>query len=127
MALDKNGSIYLTGTSNMTYATVKFSPILTGISEYNLIPDQYSLSQNYPNPFNPLTNLEFGISELGFVSLKIYDALGKEVATLVNEVLSPGNYNYQFSTVNYQLSSGVYLYRIPANDFVQNKRMVFVK
>ncbi|MCB0727481.1 MAG: T9SS type A sorting domain-containing protein [Ignavibacteriae bacterium] len=96
------------------------STIESGIMSFNL-------SQNYPNPFNPSTNLEFGISELGFVSLKVYDALGKEVATIVNEVLSPGNYNYQFSTVNYQLPSGVYFYKLESGGFVETKRMVLLK
>jgi len=91
------------------------------------IPDKFSLSQNYPNPFNPTTNLEFGISELGFVSLKIYNSLGLEVVTIVNETLTPGTYNYQFSTINYPLSSGVYFYRLEAGSFVETKRMVLIK
>jgi len=101
---------------------------LTSIYNYSdQIPDKYSLSQNYPNPFNPSTNLEFGISELGFVSLKIYDGLGREVQTLVNEQLAPGTYNYQFSTINYPLSSGVYFYRLEAGRFVETKRMMLLK
>jgi hypothetical protein len=90
-----------------------------------------SLSQNYPNPFNPVTNLEFGISELGFVSLKIYDVTGRELVTLVNEVKEPGYYNIKFNAAN--LSSGVYFYRIvrarlaDAGDFVAVKKMVVLK
>ncbi len=100
----------------------------SGIINYtDNIPDKYSLSQNYPNPFNPETNLEFGISELGFVTLKIYNSLGLEVAKIVNETLTPGTYNYQFSTINYPLSSGVYLYRLEAGSFVETKRMVLLK
>jgi hypothetical protein len=91
------------------------------------IPDRFELNQNYPNPFNPTTNLEFGISKLGFVSLKIYDLLGKEVAVLVNERLAPGSYSYQFSTVNYQLASGVYFYRLSAGEFTDTKRMMLLK
>ena len=91
------------------------------------IPETFELRQNYPNPFNPSTNLEFGISELGFVSLKIYDAAGKEVATLVNEVLSPGKYNYQFSIFNYQLSSGIYFYTLKSGEFTETKRMILLK
>jgi len=71
--------------------------------------------------------LEFGISKLGFVSLKIYNVSGKEVATIVNEVLPPGKYNYQFSTVNYQLSSGIYFYKLESGGFVETKRMVLLK
>jgi len=91
------------------------------------IPQKYELSQNYPNPFNPETNLGFGISELGFVSLKVFDASGKEVAVIVNEVLAPGMYNYQFSTVNYQLSSGIYFYTLESGNFIETKRMVLLK
>jgi len=98
----------------------------------SLIPTQYSLSQNYPNPFNPITNLEFacpparqGISEFGFVTLKVYDILGKEVKTLVNENKSAGNYIVKFDGSN--LSSGVYFYRLEAGDFIQTKRMVLLK
>ena len=89
------------------------------------IPAKYSLSQNYPNPFNPSTNLEFGVSKLGFVSLKIYDLLGKEVVTLVNEKLNPGKYRVEFDGSS--LTSGVYFYRITSGDFTETKRMLLVK
>lgn len=89
------------------------------------VPDRFSLEQNYPNPFNPVTNLEFRISKLGFVSLKIYDVLGKEVKTLVNEKLSPGNYKVEFDGSN--LTSGVYFYRLTAGEFTDTKRMMLVK
>jgi hypothetical protein len=82
-------------------------------------------SQNYPNPFNPATNLEFGISKLGFVSLKVYDVLGKEVMTLVNENRPPGRYSVTFDGSN--LSSGIYFYKIESGDFVQVKRMALIK
>ena len=89
------------------------------------IPSSFSLSQNYPNPFNPVTNLEFGISDLGFVSLEVYDVLGKEVAMLVNEKLSPGKYKVEFDGSGF--SSGVYFYRLTAGDFTETKRMMLVK
>ncbi|MBE2190140.1 MAG: T9SS type A sorting domain-containing protein, partial [Candidatus Kapabacteria bacterium] len=76
-------------------------------------PTKFSLSQNYPNPFNPTTNLEFGISELGFVSLKVFDVSGKEVATLVNETRPAGYYNVNFNATS--LPSGVYYYRLESN------------
>ncbi|HMS64485.1 MAG TPA: choice-of-anchor D domain-containing protein, partial [Ignavibacteria bacterium] len=99
----------------------------------NEIPDEYSLSQNYPNPFNPVTNLEFGISHLGFVSLKVYDALGKEIKTLINETLSPGRYETEFNGSD--LSSGMYFYKLVVSssnqleteDFVETKRMILLK
>jgi len=130
--VDKNGFIYATGKTyysdtHFDFITLKYSQVLSINQITTSVPDKYSLSQNYPNPFNPTTNLEFGISELGFVSLKIYDGLGREVQTLVNEQLAPGTYNYQFSTINYPLSSGVYFYKLEAGSFVETKRMVLLK
>jgi hypothetical protein len=89
------------------------------------IPLQYTLGQNYPNPFNPTTNLEYAISELGFVSLKIYDMLGKEVKILVNETKTAGKYTVSFDGSN--LPSGIYFYKIKAGDFNQVKRMTLLK
>jgi len=89
------------------------------------VPVKYSLEQNYPNPFNPVTNLEFGISNLEFVSLKVYDAMGKEVATLVNEIKPAGRYEIKFDGSN--LSSGVYFYKIEAGSFSAVKRMILLK
>ncbi|MBP9192468.1 MAG: VCBS repeat-containing protein [Ignavibacteria bacterium] len=89
------------------------------------VPDKFYLSQNYPNPFNPTSNLGFGISKLGFISLKVYDSQGKEVAVLVNENKAPGYYNIQFDGSN--LSSGVYYYRLESKGFVQTKRMMLLK
>lgn len=104
------------------------TPLMVGITFNNtLIPDKFILHQNYPNPFNPTTDLGFGIQELGIVSLKIYDGLGKEVQTLVNEKLSPGNYNYQFSTINSNLPSGVYFYQLRSGKYVETKRMILLK
>ena len=89
------------------------------------MPEKYSLSQNYPNPFNPTTNLEFGIPDLGFVSLKIYDISGKEVATIVNSVLNPGIYKYEFDGSN--LASGAYIYKITAGQYSFTKKMLLLK
>ena len=95
-------------------------------NEVNIgIPSNFSLSQNYPNPFNPTTNLEFGISELGFVSLKVFDISGKEVMTLVNEQKDPGYYSVSFNGAN--LSSGIYFYTIQAGSFVSTKKMTLIK
>ncbi len=91
----------------------------------NSIPAGYELSQNYPNPFNPTTNLEFGISEFEFVSLKVYDLLGKEVASLVNEKLNPGKYKIRYDASN--LNSGVYYYKLSTDNFVSTKKMTLIK
>ena len=99
---------------------------LVGINAVNNnLPDNYYLRQNFPNPFNPTTNLEFGISDLGFVSLKVFDVLGKEVAVLINEQLSPGIYKREFNGSNFP--SGIYFYMIKAGNFIQTKRMLLLK
>ena len=89
------------------------------------IPSKYDLAQNYPNPFNPVTNLEFGISNLRFVTLKVYDMLGKEVSTLVNEKQSPGTYQVEFDAGS--LTSGIYFYRLTSGDFTDTRRMMMIK
>ncbi len=89
------------------------------------IPANYSVSQNYPNPFNPSTKINFALPKQGLVTIKVYDMLGKEIETLVNEVKSAGQYTVDFD--GSRLSSGVYFYRIQANDFVDVKRMMLVK
>jgi len=106
---------------------LKVTDMIVGINQVSeLVPDGYSLSQNYPNPFNPVTNLEFGISKLGFVSLKIYDMLGKEVAILVNANLNPGTYKYHFDASG--LTSGFYFYKLAVDgNIIDTKRMVLLK
>jgi len=98
----------------------------TGISNLgNSAPDKFELYQNYPNPFNPATIIRFQIKDLRFVTLKVYNILGKEIATLVNENLKSGNYEVNFNADKY--SSGVYFYKLTAGDFVEVKRMLLVK
>jgi len=91
----------------------------------SVVSHSYHISQNYPNPFNPVTNLEFGIPKLGFVSLKVYDLVGNEVKTLVNEIKPAGSYSVTFDGSN--LSSGIYFYKITADDFSSVKKMTLVK
>jgi hypothetical protein len=88
-------------------------------------PLDFELSQNYPNPFNPATSIGYGISNTEFVTLKVFDILGREVAVLVNEKKAPGSYEVKFDAAG--LASGVYLYRLSAGDFVQTRKMVVVK
>jgi len=120
-------TISINGTEFGNNKTVNYNDGSTiGISNIsNEVPDGYSLSQNYPNPFNPTTNLEFGISDLEFVSLKIFNTLGKEVATLVNEKLSAGTYKYSFDAS--ELTSGIYFYTLKAGEYSETKRMILVK
>ena len=110
------------GTSN---SGAYYFDDLTGIFPNTLTADEFRLEQNYPNPFNPVTLLEFGISNSGFVSLKVYDILGNEVKTLVNEFKQPGTYEVEFAGSN--LSSGIYFYKLEAGSFVETKRMLLVK
>jgi len=89
------------------------------------VPAQYMLQQNYPNPFNPVTNIKFSIPKTGAVKLTIFDVSGREVAVLVNESLAAGSYNADFDAAG--LSSGVYLYKLESDGFVQTKKMVLIK
>ena len=101
----------------------------------SIIPEKYYLSQNYPNPFNPITTIEFSIPEEGSVSLVIYDMLGNEVTTLVNENLKAGSYKTEFSAKcgsasggnAYSLSSGIYFYTIKTRNYIQTKKMILLK
>ena len=93
-------------------------------------PDVYTLDQNYPNPFNPSTKITFSLAVDSKVSLRIFDALGQEVTTLVNEDLTAGAYDYDFNAAN--INSGVYFYKIEAVgingvQFVDVKKMMFLK
>jgi hypothetical protein len=89
------------------------------------IPETFLLKQNYPNPFNPVTNLGFGISDVGFVSLKVYDLQGREVSSLVNEQLQPGSYKVEFDGSNF--TSGIYFYRLITDGFIETKKMILAK
>jgi hypothetical protein len=133
-----------TSTEVHSYSFVDANPV-TGISYYRLkqidfdgtfdysnivevvygAVAEFALEQNYPNPFNPTTKINYSIKEKGNVELKIFDLLGSEIATLVNEEKTPGNYEVFFDASN--LSSGVYLYTIKAGSFVQTRKMLLMK
>lgn len=130
--ITKYNSIVMTGKAygnNTSYdiTTLKYSQT-SGIQTNSTgNPDKYKLEQNYPNPFNPATIISYSLKEKSLVTLRVYDVLGKEIASLVNEVQNSGKYNYQFSTVNYQLPSGIYFYKIIAGEFTDTKRMMLLK
>jgi len=93
----------------------------------NSIPTQFQLNQNYPNPFNPETIISYQLPESKFVTLKVYDVLGNEISTLVNELQNAGMYHYTFSTLQNSLPSGIYIYKLQAGNFVSVKKMMLVK
>ena len=107
----------------------------TGVGYIIEVPNGYALLQNYPNPFNPSTKIEYSIPEENFVTLKVYDVLGSEIATLVNGKKSAGYYEVNFSAINgsasggnaANLSSGIYYYKLSAGNFSQVKKMILIK
>jgi hypothetical protein len=99
--------------------------IPTSVEQDEVIPTEYTLFQNYPNPFNPTTNIKFSLPQASNVKVTIYDALGKEVRTLVNNYLNAGTHTYAFNAQ--YLASGVYLYRIEADNFVKVNKMLLLK
>ncbi|MBK6913382.1 MAG: T9SS type A sorting domain-containing protein [Ignavibacteriales bacterium] len=97
----------------------------SNIIEIEIAPSAFSLAQNYPNPFNPSTNISYQLPAYGFVSLKVYDVLGNEVATLVNEEQKAGVYSINFNAQ--LLSSGVYYYQLKSGNNIQTKKMILTK
>ncbi|MBK8549932.1 MAG: T9SS type A sorting domain-containing protein [Ignavibacteria bacterium] len=90
-----------------------------------LVPDEYKIFQNYPNPFNPATVIRYSIVENGFTSLKIYNSIGKEVETLVNQKQNAGTYEFKWDASKY--SSGIYFYRLQSQDYIETKKMMLLK
>ena len=114
----------LPGDAPLTYYS--FNAGVTAIGNNPVeMPERYSLSQNYPNPFNPVTKITYSIKREEFVSLRIFDAIGREVTALVNKVQIPGIYTIEFNGLNYQ--SGVYFYRLKAGEFSDAKAMILLK
>jgi hypothetical protein len=99
------------------------------VDDEDQIPDNFSLSQNYPNPFNPVTSIKYVVGSLQNVMLKVYDILGNEIATLVNEEKPAGTYEVEFSTssIKHHPSSGIYFYQLKAGNFVETKKMILLK
>ncbi len=112
--------------SSLYVDNLSFDTSITSVGNTdNLLPQKFSLYQNYPNPFNPSTSIEFTLPKPEYVKLKVYNILGKEVATLVAKKLNQGNHTYQFDGSN--LASGVYYYQLEAGDFMEVKKMILLK
>ena len=134
-----NGNIYMGGLkSGQNFDSVWIRPLsqVIGIKKISSnVPDKFSLSQNYPNPFNPSTKIKFNVPPFegrqeGRIVLKVYDVLGNEITTLVNEKLQPGTYEVPFSInqfPDYQMPSGVYFYKLTTNGFSETKKMIILK
>lgn len=126
---------YIVQNASLRYSLSGFNSVNIGntvglIPISTKIPETYSLNQNYPNPFNSKTRIKFGIPlsplyESGFVTLKIFDILGREITVLVNEQLKPGMYEVDWDASNY--TSGVYYYQLIAGDYTETRKMVLVK
>ena len=97
----------------------------TNVNSEKLTAGNYKLSQNYPNPFNPTTTINYTIPKAEHVTIKVYDILGRELATLVNKDQQPGNYEVNFNASN--LASGVYLYKLQAGSLTETKKLILMK
>jgi hypothetical protein len=122
---------YETAKSNYAQINVKGAAVeksSTGVTNF-----EYSLSQNFPNPFNPSTVISYQLSAVSYVTLKVYDILGREVATLVDEVKEAGTHHYPFSIEHYTSPSGVYFYQLRVRNNssnhlpIQTKKMLIIK
>jgi len=105
--------------------TYDYNPKITGIEQLTDGVKTYSLSNNFPNPFNPSTSISYSVPEIDFVTLKVYDVLGSEIATLINEEKPVGSYEVKFDAAG--LPSGIYFYKLQAGSFVETKKMVLLR
>jgi hypothetical protein len=117
--------VQIKGSTDSTYEIKATGIVLSSDPLVEFYPEGLLLKQNYPNPFNSYTKIEYQITEQTFVSLKVYDILGSEIVTLVNEEKTAGYYNTEFDASS--LASGVYFYRLQAGSFVETKKMVLLR
>jgi photosystem II stability/assembly factor-like uncharacterized protein len=125
--VDSEGNIYLVTDAGL-YKTISITSI--HITGQPILPNNISLCQNYPNPFNPSTKIEFALPHEANISLKIYDVMGREVATLLHEAKSAGRYVVEWNgrnTLNRQAASGIYFYGLEAGNYVETKKMILLK
>jgi hypothetical protein len=117
------GEIFAGTSGGYVFRSVNSTTSIIGLN--NRAPSVFVLTQNYPNPFNPTTTIKYSIPKLSFVTIKIYDVIGSEVATLVNEEKPFGNYELNWSAAN--LPSGVYFYQLKAGNYINIKKMILLK
>ncbi len=131
ITFDSSSNVYVIGAGDYDaqlkekLVLIKYSKS-TGITNIsNEIPEKYFLSQNYPNPFNATTKIDFKIPVRSFVTIKMYDILGKEIKSISNGLMNPGIYSYNFDAS--ELTSGIYFYRLQSEKFIDTKKMVLIK
>jgi hypothetical protein len=113
-----NGIIYLDN--------IYFSTMVSDVKEiHDALPSDFTLEQNYPNPFNPSTNIKFSLPEANQVTLKVYDMIGQEVATLVDQFMNAGTFEITFDASN--LPTGIYTYSLTTGNFQSVKKMMLIK
>ena len=118
-----DGYIYAVTSQGYIYrSSIKVTDVET---QRTNVPNNFSLSQNYPNPFNPTTTIDYSIPKSSFVSIKVYDVLGREVTTLVNGEKNQGKYSMVFE--GSKLTSGIYFYRMQAGNFIETKKFMVIK
>jgi photosystem II stability/assembly factor-like uncharacterized protein len=123
LAFDANEYLYSAfGSGGVSRSVV---PTVTGVPKERIVLKTFSMQQNYPNPFNPKTTISFSLPSRGHVSVKIFDLLGKEISTLLDDIRDPGDHSVDWDASSF--ASGVYFYRMQAGNFVQTKKMVLLK
>jgi len=116
---------WIVGYDGIILKTTSGGEILTNVYYDSDIPEYFSLYQNYPNPFNPTTTIKYQLGNDGYVSLKVFNTLGEEVAELVNEFKRAGSYDLTFNAEN--LPSGMYVYKLTSGNYVESKKMIMMK
>jgi len=108
------------------WSSVLLNSVFVDIKKHGMLtPNEFELQQNYPNPFNPSTVIKFSIPKNEFISLKVYNIEGKETSILINNFLSPGNYEFKFTADN--MSSGLYFYSLETKNYSEIKKMIYLK
>ncbi len=115
-----------TGTGHVNGWGIQLQ-IITGTESQNQLADKYELSQNYPNPFNPTTKINYSLKSNSFVKLSVFDETGKRITELVNQNQKSGSYSVDFKADEFNLSSGIYFYKLEADGFNETKKMILIK
>jgi photosystem II stability/assembly factor-like uncharacterized protein len=125
MVMDADGYLYAAPLGYSVYKTAQPTTLLTSIGEASDLPARFELEQNWPNPFNPATNIRFTIPATSYVSLAVYDVLGRQVEVIVSDELQAGTHNFAWNATRF--ASGIYMYRLQSGSEVQTRKLVLVK